>query len=202
MISVECKQCKGINKIKESDYRPGSHVVVNCWRCGEDIEVDIPGDPETSSELQTVAEQNPSSIAAQVREDNEEIMAVPLQTKNSEVELEKARMVLEAEKIKLEHRRMDHEERMQQSKAEFYPSERDPYLPNHQMQNYPTKNKTTAGLLAIFLGGIGIHKFYLGKTGLGVVYLLFCWTYIPTVLGLIEGIIYFTKSDAEFHKSY
>ena len=36
-----------------------------------------------------------------------------------------------------------------------------------------TKNKTTAGLLALFFGGIGVHKFYLGQGGLGVVYLLY-----------------------------
>lgn len=35
------------------------------------------------------------------------------------------------------------------------------------------KNKTTAGLLALFLGGLGVHKFYLGQTLAGVLYLLF-----------------------------
>ena len=41
------------------------------------------------------------------------------------------------------------------------------------------KNKTVAILLAFFLGGIGVHKFYLGNAMLGVVYLLLCWTGIP-----------------------
>lgn len=58
-----------------------------------------------------------------------------------------------------------------------------------------TKDKTAAGLLAIFLGGIGIHKFYLGKTAQGIIYLLFFWTFIPAVVGFIEGILYLTKSD-------
>ncbi len=48
-------------------------------------------------------------------------------------------------------------------------------------------NKVTYGLLAIFLGGIGVHKFYSGKTGMGILYLLFCWTMIPEIIGIIEG---------------
>lgn len=49
------------------------------------------------------------------------------------------------------------------------------------------KNPTTAVLLALFLGGLGIHKFYLGQTGMGIVYLLFCWTYIPSIIAFIEA---------------
>jgi TM2 domain-containing membrane protein YozV/RNA polymerase subunit RPABC4/transcription elongation factor Spt4 len=65
-----------------------------------------------------------------------------------------------------------------------------------------THNKTTAGLLAIFLGTVGVHKFYLGQTGMGILYLLFCWTGVPSIVALIEGIIYLTMSDAEFAQKY
>ena len=41
-------------------------------------------------------------------------------------------------------------------------------------------------LLALFLGGLGVHKFWQGKTTLGVLYLLFCWTGIPALIALIE----------------
>jgi len=41
-------------------------------------------------------------------------------------------------------------------------------------------------LLAIFLGGFGLHHFYLGRVGLGILYLLFSWTGIPWILGWIE----------------
>lgn len=59
-------------------------------------------------------------------------------------------------------------------------------------------NQIAYGLFALFLGGFGVHKFYVGKVGLGVVYLLFCWTFIPTIIALVEGIIAFTKkADAE-----
>jgi TM2 domain-containing membrane protein YozV len=41
-------------------------------------------------------------------------------------------------------------------------------------------------LLALFLGAFGVHHFYLRRTGLGILYCLFCWTGITTVLGFIE----------------
>lgn len=53
--------------------------------------------------------------------------------------------------------------------------------------NSQKKSPTTAVLLALFLGGLGIHKFYLGKAGMGILYLLFCWTYIPAVIAFFEA---------------
>lgn len=64
------------------------------------------------------------------------------------------------------------------------------------------KSKVVAGVLAILLGGLGVHKFYLGKLGQGVLYLLFSWTGIPSIIGLIEGILYLFKSDEEFNREY
>ena len=63
---------------------------------------------------------------------------------------------------------------------------------------WPIKSKIAAGLLAIFFGGLGIHKFYLGKVGMGIIYLLFCWTTIPAFIGFIEGIIYLCSNDENF----
>jgi len=64
--------------------------------------------------------------------------------------------------------------------------------------SWPVKSKVTAGILGIFLGGLGVHKFYMGKTGMGILYLCFCWTYIPVIIGFIEGIIYLCSSDESF----
>ncbi len=64
------------------------------------------------------------------------------------------------------------------------------------------KNKLAAALLAIFLGGFGIHKFYLGQTTPGIIYLVFCWTGIPAIIGFIEGILYLVQSDKEFNSKY
>lgn len=44
-------------------------------------------------------------------------------------------------------------------------------------------------LLAFFLGGFGAHKFYAGKIGLGIVYLLFFWTGIPSIVAFFEMIV-------------
>lgn len=63
---------------------------------------------------------------------------------------------------------------------------------------WPIKSKIAAGILGIFFGGIGVHKFYLGKVGMGILYLLFCWTGIPAVVGFIEGIIYLCSNDENF----
>ncbi|HUX68145.1 MAG TPA: TM2 domain-containing protein [Terriglobales bacterium] len=64
------------------------------------------------------------------------------------------------------------------------------------------KSQLAAALFGIFMGGIGVHKFYLGQTGWGIVYLLFCWTLIPAVVGMIEGILLLTMSHAQFVARY
>ena len=63
--------------------------------------------------------------------------------------------------------------------------------------------KVVAGILAILLGALGIHKFYLGYTKEGIIQLilgLMCG--IGGVIGLIEGIIYLTKTDEDFYQIY
>ena len=68
------------------------------------------------------------------------------------------------------------------------------------------KSKVTAGLLALFLGGLGVHKFYLGYTGAGIVHIILTIIIIGIpvnwVVNLIEGIVYLTKSDEDFHQTY
>ena len=78
-----------------------------------------------------------------------------------------------------------------------------------------TRPKGRGGFAAIFLGGLGIHKFYLGITGAGLIMLLL-WlfgcivagipTFIISVIAIIEGIIYLTiyltKSDEDFYETY
>lgn len=86
----------------------------------------------------------------------------------------------------------------------------------NQIVHSQENKKVLAGVLGILLGGLGIHKFVLGykKEGLillgvtvagwilslVIIGLFFVW--IPGVIGLIEGIIYLTKSDKEFYDTY
>ena len=65
-----------------------------------------------------------------------------------------------------------------------------------------TKSKLAAFLLAWLLGGIGGHKFYLNRVGQGLLYLVFCWTFIPAVIAFIEGIVYITMDDERFWEKY
>jgi TM2 domain-containing membrane protein YozV len=64
--------------------------------------------------------------------------------------------------------------------------------------DWPVRSKIAAGILAILLGGLGVHDFYLGKIWQGILSILFFWTGIPGLVGLIQGIIYLTQSDEEF----
>lgn len=91
--------------------------------------------------------------------------------------------------------------------TQIYP---DPGAPQLAVQA-GDRNKLVAGLLAIFLGSFGIHKFYLGYNRAGAIMIactMLGWVlaFVPTMLvglvALIEGVIYMTRSDAQFHETY
>lgn len=75
-----------------------------------------------------------------------------------------------------------------------------------------SKSKVTAGILAILLGHLGIHKFYLGYTSAGLIMLGISLVSIfltggignavIAIIALVEGILYLTKSDEEFQQTY
>lgn len=73
---------------------------------------------------------------------------------------------------------------------------------NTERLNWPVKSKIIAAILALLLGGLGVHKFYLGQTGLGILYLIFCWTFIPGILAFIDAIVLFCSSDENFEIKY
>ena len=81
----------------------------------------------------------------------------------------------------------------------------DPIMPSQQDIS---SKKVAAGSCAILLGCFGVHKFILGMTTPGVIlllsFLLTCGiaAAVTSIIGIIEGIIYLTKSDQEFYQEY
>ncbi len=71
-----------------------------------------------------------------------------------------------------------------------------------EMRSRIIKDKVICGLLAIFLGTFGAHRFYRGQTALGLVYAGFFWSSIPTFVGIIEGIRYLVMPVTDYYRGY
>lgn len=63
------------------------------------------------------------------------------------------------------------------------------------------KSKTAAGVLAILLGGLGVHRFYLGQWW-GIFYLLFVWAWIPGLVAFVEGIVFLCTNDEKWDRKH
>ena len=64
------------------------------------------------------------------------------------------------------------------------------------------KNKIVAALLALFLGGFGVHKFYLKRIGTGVIYILFFWTFIPSLIHSLKEQYFFVWATINLIEKY
>lgn len=64
------------------------------------------------------------------------------------------------------------------------------------------RTKNSALLWCFFLGGLGAHKFYLGKPGWGILYLVFFWTFIPAAIAFVEFILLIMTSEKDFDRKY
>ncbi len=75
---------------------------------------------------------------------------------------------------------------------------------SHEPQFKPENKRVIAGITGILLGGLGVHKFILGYTNEGIIQIIIsvCTCGIGSFIGLIEGIIYLTKTDEEFYHMY
>jgi TM2 domain-containing membrane protein YozV len=69
---------------------------------------------------------------------------------------------------------------------------------------YRSEKKMIAGILAIFLGTLGVHKFYLGYQKEGIIQLVvgIVTCGFAGIVGVVEGVIYLTKTDEEFDRTY
>ena len=64
------------------------------------------------------------------------------------------------------------------------------------------KQKAINAGLAIVLGTVGAHKFYQGKTFQGIMYAVFCWTFLPSIISFIEGIRYAVMPMDDYYRQY
>ena len=64
------------------------------------------------------------------------------------------------------------------------------------------KSQSVAALLAAFVGGLGIHRFYLSRPISGIFYILFCWTGIPGLVALVETFVYAFMSPENWARKY
>jgi len=64
------------------------------------------------------------------------------------------------------------------------------------------KDKTLTGLLAIFLGWAGIHRFYLGQVKLGIFYVISMFVGVSLILGLIDAVVFLTMDQEDFDDKY
>jgi TM2 domain-containing membrane protein YozV len=101
--------------------------------------------------------------------------------------------------------------------ANTFPPAAPPDLGGGSLADKASK-KIAAGICGILLGGLGVHKFILGYTGAGIIMLALTLATIPIgfitcgvgfvispvihIIGLVEGVIYLTKTDAEFVRTY
>ena len=64
------------------------------------------------------------------------------------------------------------------------------------------RSKGMALILSLILGGVGIHHMYLGNYIRGVLYFMFCWTFIPLALSLFDAFLLLFTTESEFQKLY
>ena len=64
------------------------------------------------------------------------------------------------------------------------------------------KDKNVAGIFAFFLGGLGIHHFYNRQPGWGIVYVLFVWTGIPSIIAFFEALWFWFSAEESFYNHH
>lgn len=63
-------------------------------------------------------------------------------------------------------------------------------------------DRWTAIAFAFILGGLGIHRFYLRQWPLAIIYLILCWTLIPSLIAVVEGTIWIIQGENKFNEKY
>ena len=77
-----------------------------------------------------------------------------------------------------------------------------PGTPAPYDQQQVHSQRITAGVLGIVLSGFGAHRFYLGDTKGGIIRLALSCVCVGSIISLVEGIMYLTKTDEQFYQEY
>lgn len=157
---------------------------------------------QTAARTRPVADEDEDRPArARRRDDDEDEEDRPRRRRRDEDEED------EDERPARSRRRDDDEDEDDRAVRRRDEDEEDEDRPRKRRRRIPedvSSRKMTAGLLGILLGGFAVHKFYLGFTSTAVIQLLVsiftCG--LGGWIGLIEGIIYLTKSDEDFYQTY
>lgn len=201
-MKVNCPDCKTVVTIDETPFHSGETAQAFCPRCGATVTAVVAHGGQDLPVKQNAAAPQRNEMAVH---EVEVMEARPVSPTNDDIELRKAELALKAKELELKQRELEHSINSSQSQQSPQPTHVVEHVHHYVQEQYVPvagKSKNTAGILGILLGGIGAHHFYLGNTGRGFIYLIFCWTYIPAFIGLIEGISYLVKSDADFAAKY
>ena len=68
------------------------------------------------------------------------------------------------------------------------------------IQKWKRNDHIECGIIAIIFGSVGLHKFYNGKYGKGMLYFIFCWSGIPALVGILEGIHYLAETQEQYEE--
>ena len=78
----------------------------------------------------------------------------------------------------------------------------EPEVEVNKIDTRPQRSKAVSALLALFFGTLGLQHFYIGNIGRGILCVLFCWTGIPTIAGVIEALIILFEDSSSFEFRY
>ena len=123
-------------------------------------------------------------------EDNGSFLTVPIETLSFKPEINDIVEVYKTETSYIINKAVNQSNYSNNQNS--YKRSQDNYDPNLTLVN-----KIAYALFAILLGTVGAHKFYAGKFGMGVLFILFSWTGIPGVIGIIEGVFAIIKPEVE-----
>lgn len=141
-----------------------------------------------------------SSTDTEDEEESEEDERETLSREREELREKEEKLKKKEAKLREEQARFREEQKaLREEKESDERFEASPHKYVETEKPLTNKDYRVAAILAIVLGSFGAHKFYMGKTLMGILYLVFFWTWIPGIVGFVEGLIYLVKGQEDFN---